>query len=525
MPPPPEPDDLLFRFRGAYKKQDGYVDVTARGVDWRGPDGASVSVAFADLAKHETSPKAHAKCMLKLTVPDKKPVVLTVLEASKDRAWDVLCDAKVTIATVLKRVRRTTPEARTKAAENALRADALARDGALRAEHRELVGGGVVCEADFWAARPPLATPAHAVKAAPSNELLVDAPSGGGPPSSRSRKELSFALSREKIDFLFDAYPAVRRAHAAHVPNDMSEEQFWVKYFQSRYFWRDKGAAVNNATPDDAVTDDLFARFEEPGDDAQREPRPVRPAVDLLRTAHDRDVPEPPDDPAFARPPPTDDAVAPTAELVLRKFNAHGDRVLAPAEGATEPGPLAVDDDDVDDALVDRPPPSVAALDLAHRAKGGRAAKPPARKKPKLFCAEPDDVAWTVESVDVLGALDASEEPARRALAVLDRASRKPDDGDPPPPSTKADVERATSRVHALLRYLRAYAAEAPATPAERAALDAKKGRVLDKLRSMKAALDAKRRSYRDTPAHAKLAALFTPIVNQLEFNLARHDN
>jgi hypothetical protein len=251
----------------------------------------------------------------------------------------------------------------------------------------------------------------------------------------------------------------------------------------------------------------------------------VRPAVDLLRTAHDRDVPEPPDDPAFARPPPTDDAVAPTAELVLRKFNAHGDRVLAAAEGASEPGPLAVDDDDVDDALVDRPPPSVAALDLAHRAKGGRAAKPPARKKPKLFSAEPDDVAWTVESVDVLGALDASEEPARRALAVLDRASRKPDDGDPPPPSTKADVERATSRVHALLRYLRAYAAEAPATPAERAALDAKRGRVLDKLRSMKAALDAKRRSYRDTPAHAKLAALFTPIVNQLEFNLARHDN
>ena len=24
----------------------------------------------------------------------------------------------------------------------------------------------------------------------------------------------------------------------------MSEAQFWVKYFQSRYFWRDKGRAV-----------------------------------------------------------------------------------------------------------------------------------------------------------------------------------------------------------------------------------------------------------------------------------------
>ena len=28
----------------------------------------------------------------------------------------------------------------------------------------------------------------------------------------------------------------------------------------------------------------------------------MRPAVDLTRTAHDRAVPEPPDDPAFARP-------------------------------------------------------------------------------------------------------------------------------------------------------------------------------------------------------------------------------
>ena len=40
----------------------------------------------------------------------------------------------------------------------------------------------------------------------------------------------------------------------------MSEAQFWVKYFQSRYFWRDKGRAVlekGQAKAD--VADDLFA--------------------------------------------------------------------------------------------------------------------------------------------------------------------------------------------------------------------------------------------------------------------------
>ena len=88
-----------------------------------------------------------------------------------------------------------------------------------------------------------------------------------------------------------------------------------------------------------------------------------------------------------------------------------------------------------------------------------------------------------------LGALEA---PARRARVVLDRASRKPSDGDPPPPPTRADVERTSIRVHALLRYLRA---KRRGGPGERASLDAKRARVLDKPRSTKAALESTRRS------------------------------
>ena len=95
----------------------------------------------------------------------------------------------------------------------------------------------------------------------------------------------------------------------------MSEAQFWVKYFQSRYFWRDKGRAVlekGQAKAD--VADDLFARHEEPGDDALQVAPEVRKAVDLSRTDADRFMSSTVEDVV--------DPAAPAASRVLRKFTA-----------------------------------------------------------------------------------------------------------------------------------------------------------------------------------------------------------
>ena len=101
----------------------------------------------------------------------------------------------------------------------------------------------------------------------------------------------------------------------------MSEAQFWVKYFQSRYFWRDKGRAVlekGQAKAD--VADDLFARHEEPGDDALQVAPEVRKAVDLSRADADRFISSTVEDVV--------DPAAPAASRVLRKFNRHAALVL-----------------------------------------------------------------------------------------------------------------------------------------------------------------------------------------------------
>jgi BSD domain len=71
-------------------------------------------------------------------------------------------------------------------------------------------------------------------------------------------------LTKEKRDQIFQMYPAVRKAFEAEVPLNKTETDFWVAYFQSEFFARDKGGRAT-AGDDDAFgrTDDMFSRYEE----------------------------------------------------------------------------------------------------------------------------------------------------------------------------------------------------------------------------------------------------------------------
>ena len=74
-------------------------------------------------------------------------------------------------------------------------------------------------------------------------------------------------LTSETIHHIFLMYPAVKRAYEAKVPDELTEQEFWTKYFQSEYFTRDKGtgstAAYDNSSGKLSRTDDIFARFEQ----------------------------------------------------------------------------------------------------------------------------------------------------------------------------------------------------------------------------------------------------------------------
>lgn len=49
---------------------------------------------------------------------------------------------------------------------------------------------------------------------------------------------IKYNLTKETIDAIFRAYPAVRQRHRELVPGKLTEADFWNKFFQSHYYHR-----------------------------------------------------------------------------------------------------------------------------------------------------------------------------------------------------------------------------------------------------------------------------------------------
>ncbi|GLC48876.1 hypothetical protein PLESTB_000158100 [Pleodorina starrii] len=126
----------------------------------------------------------------------------------------------------------------------------LARDADLRALWEELVGGGVLSEADFWggvASRLAAAQPAAwGTAAGGGSPAGSGAMAAGGPRrrvglsnilqrleaevDGRHQRVLRVSLAPEQVAQIFAEQPAVLRAYREHVPHRMSEEDFWRRY-------------------------------------------------------------------------------------------------------------------------------------------------------------------------------------------------------------------------------------------------------------------------------------------------------
>uniref|UniRef100_A0A1I7ZCS9 BSD domain-containing protein n=1 Tax=Steinernema glaseri TaxID=37863 RepID=A0A1I7ZCS9_9BILA len=67
---------------------------------------------------------------------------------------------------------------------------------------------------------------------------------------------VSLVLNPEVIDSIFKTFPAIERKHYELVPHQMTDQQFWGKFFHSHYFHRDRQA---NPNPDDPFVDCIRA--------------------------------------------------------------------------------------------------------------------------------------------------------------------------------------------------------------------------------------------------------------------------
>ncbi|EPS73151.1 hypothetical protein M569_01605, partial [Genlisea aurea] len=130
----------------------------------------------------------------------------------------------------------------------------LQENSELQALHKQLVYGGILTEAEFWATRQKLLeqndSRRHKQRLALKNEMWIVKPLSDG-----QSNRVTFNLTPEIIHQIFAEKPAVREAYLRFVPEKMTEKEFWTKYSRAEYLHSTRNivAAAAEAAEDEEL--------------------------------------------------------------------------------------------------------------------------------------------------------------------------------------------------------------------------------------------------------------------------------
>ncbi|KAF8973104.1 hypothetical protein BDZ97DRAFT_1691833 [Flammula alnicola] len=209
------------------------------------------------------------------------------------------------------------------ASEFRLRKKVLMSNPELGALHRDLVMTGQITEAEFWDGREHLILAEAATEAQKKGKpgQLVDPR-----PEAVEGGEIKIRITPQLVHDIFDEYPIVAKAYSENVPNKLSEEQFWKRYFQSKLFNAHRASIRSSASQHVVKDDPIFDKYLERDDD-ELEPRRQRNEqvdvfIDLAATLEDHDETGNERDVTMR-------AGRQKAALpLIRKFNEHSERLL-----------------------------------------------------------------------------------------------------------------------------------------------------------------------------------------------------
>ena len=210
-----------------YKKGDGTLYLMAERLGWmpNTKDNFTISHKYSDVKMQKISPEGKAKIQLQIVLHtgDNTTFQFASLEdrtAVKDALLQILPQFKGKI-----------PKDREK------KGTILSNNPHLLQLYKDLVETKIVTAEDFWTqfvddSSDPSESQSEQQDVGVSADFMAGIPING--------KQVRGTVNVETLMAILKTYPLVAKKHRELVPTKMSDTEFWNKFFQSRYFSRDR---------------------------------------------------------------------------------------------------------------------------------------------------------------------------------------------------------------------------------------------------------------------------------------------